>query len=264
MRRFVSAACVVVLAAVGASCIPASPPPPGYIRPIVAGSRAEPSPVPAGSQVVVSLDVLEDEEVTGVTIYGLRTPDNTDLKGPAPCTSAIVPTGEAGNATVAVTCDVPTYATNGTWVVELGISDRLPEGWSATSVSAEAPFEVTGGTDDHGAPRLLEWSVSPSPVRADGPFTFSMRVEDDAPFVVPPSSYGHNDFYKFAATHSVFYCDDPTVTVVSATETVITQSCAPSVYSTPGPAEPGWYVANMPVGDALGHLGKYELWFEAF
>lgn len=265
MRRIAFVACAVVLGAVGVSCIPAAPPPPAYQPPVVAGISQSPDPAVPGEPVTVSVEVVDDQAVSDVALQRVIVPSGAVFPGPMPCDDEIVQSGEVGRATVELTCDVPSFASNGTWKVEVRIYDRPeqePGGYGYVGMQTVIPFVVAGGTDDASAPWVLDWSVEPEDVRGDAPFTLTMRLRDDAPLVVPPSSFGLRNFTKFGSNWSMYGCSEPTFTPVTATESIATTQCGPLYNFNPGIAEPGWYVAYWPVGDALGHLGKFEMWLE--
>jgi hypothetical protein len=259
---------VVVLAAVGASCIPATPPPPPlYQVPVVRGVTASPAPAVPGQPVTVSVDVVDDEAVSHVQISRVLIPSGVTLLGPPPCTSAILPGVEVGHATVELTCDVPTPASNGTWNVEVRIldwpgPDAAVPGTSYPGLETLIPFEVGGGVDDRTPPQIVEWKVEPVPVRADTPITLTMRLHDDVSVVDPPAAYGSRAFGKVGAPWSAFRCGPQTITAVSATESIVTSTCSPVYQGVPGAIEPGRYVADMPVADALGNWETTELSFE--
>ena len=57
----------------------------------------------------------------------------------------------------------------------------------------------------------------------------------------------------------MFWCTNPTLTPVSATEVDVVATCTPSNYNQPGRSEPGLHLSFMPVQDALGHEGTAEM-----
>jgi hypothetical protein len=268
VRRIALVACAVVLGAVGAACIPESPPPPLYQVPVVQGVSSSPDPARPGEPVTISVDVVDDETVSDVDIYGVIVPSGATLPGVPPCTTAIQPGAEAGHATVDITCDVPAYASNGTWKLDVRFFDRPEPGpgepsYAYTGLRTTVPFVVAGGTDDTSPPLVLDWSTDPAVVRHDAPFTLTLHLEDQAPIVASPNPFGAYDFVKPFATQSRFACAQPSLTVLSPTEGEVRITCTPSHYGVLGVAEVGPHRGIVPLGDALGHQGSVELWIDA-
>ncbi len=261
MKRLGFVACVVVLAAIAAGCIPAPPPPPLYQPPAIDRVTIDPDPAVAGAPVTISLDVVEDEVVSDVAIHRLVVPTGVVLPGPNPCTPEIAPGDVTGHFTVDITCDLPSYALNGTWELDLTIYDRAEAGFAYIGLHTQVSFDVAGGNEDRAVPRMVSWQTSPSEVRHDAPFTLTMQLVDDSPLIDPANlSYG---FSKFGTPSSAFTCERPVLTPTSATETTLTTTCSPSNYYVAGPSELGWHIGRIPVSDALGNAGQYELWVEA-
>lgn len=268
MRRIALMCCVAVLGALGVACIPATPAPSAYLPPVVQGIAQSPDPAGPGDTVTVSVDVLDDEVISDVDVFAVRAPSGATLPGVPPCTADLVPGAEPGRATVELACAVPTYASSGTWTIDVRILDRPEPGptdplYSYEGLRTLVPFRVAGGTDDTAPPRLLGWSTDPGVVRHDAPFALTLRLEDQAPLQLSPNPYGYYDFVKPFATNSRFACGQPSLVVVSPTVSEITVTCTPSNYGVTGTAELGPHRAIVPVGDALGHEGTVEIWVEA-
>ena len=260
MKRLGLIACVAMVAAVGAGCIPAASPPPLYQAPVIDQMRVDPDPAVAGAPVTISLDVIDDEIVSDVAIHRLVVPTGVVLPGPNPCASEIVQGPVAGHATVDITCDLPPYALNGRWELDLTIYDRAQSGFAYVGLRTQISFDVAGGNEDRSAPQMVSWQTTPSEVRNDAPFTLTMQLIDESPLIHPVSAnYG---FFKFGTPSSAFNCERPVLTPVSATETTLTTTCSPSNYYVAGTSELGWHIGRIPVTDALGNAGQYELWVD--
>ena len=190
------------------------------------------------------------------------------MPGVPPCSTATEPGAGPGRTTVRFTCDVPAYASNGTWSLDVRFLDRPEPGegepyYSYQGLRTLIPFEVAGGTDDSVPPRLVDAWTSPTTVQHDAPFQLTMRLQDDAPVLLSPNPYGYYDFVKPFATNSRFACGQPALTVLSPTESELTVTCTPSNFGVVGVAEIGPHRGLVPVGDALGHQGTVELWIDA-
>lgn len=71
----------------------------------------------------VMLDVRDDEALSSVTPRHLFTPSNTRLNAVGVCDVELAPQGDFRHVLATVACPVPTYASNGTWQLELRLND---------------------------------------------------------------------------------------------------------------------------------------------
>lgn len=250
MRRRVAVLAAVVVMTAATACIPELPPPPAYQPPVITGISVSPQPAHPGDVVTIVLDVADDEVISDVDVPNAYVPDGPGLNTIMQlCTDSIAPTGTAGNATVTLTCALPSYASNGTWKVDVRVFDRATPNYAYTGTRAQIPFEVTGGADDRSAPSLLDYSTDPAAPSHTAPFTLTFRLEDQAGARVSASPI----FKMLLNGDRYVNCGSPAYTQVDATTVQVVMTC------TPGWAEPGIYRGPVPVVDGLNHQGSVEM-----
>lgn len=262
MRRVGSVLGVVAVMAL-AACTPLPPPAPGYQRPVVDSVVVSPEPARPGDTVTLTLEVSDDEIVSSVALGQLKTPGNRVLPGPSPCAADLTTQELPGRATVTITCDVPTFATNGTWTLDLRIYDRASSSYQYSGLKTLVQFEVVDGLTDASAPKLVEYSTSPAVIDQETVFDLTIRVRDQAlPIKFGASSTPSMTFSKVVAPHSVLRCGSAVVSPVSATEVDLAFRCTPGNYNSTGRSEPGLHRGPLPVTDALGNEGYLEMFID--
>jgi hypothetical protein len=235
-------------------------PPPGYQPPSLESTQITPQPAQPGDTVTMVLDVRDDQAVNHVAPRILFTPSNTKLNPADVCDVELAPQGDFRHVLATVACRVPTYASNGTWQLELLLNDSSYPNTNYPGRTVRIPFEVTGGSDDRRPPQLVSYSIDPVVVDQETAFTVTARLRDESlPLSVGYGGGGTFGFYKRFATNSLFWCVLPTITQVSATEVDMVATCTPSNYNQFGRSEAGQHVSLMPVQDALGHEGTVEM-----
>jgi hypothetical protein len=252
MRRAGVAAFAVAMMVVLAGC--PTPPPAGYQPPRVESVEVTPSTAAPGETVVAVIDVRDDQGITSAGPRLLTTPSGTTLTERDHCSSEMAPQDSMTHVLVTVTCTVPSFASNGSWRLEVLIHDTTPP-LLQPGITAPVEFEVTGGLDDGTGPVLVSHSTQPAVVDQETTFVLSARLRDDAlPLAVGQARDGRIYFAKLFAQNSMFTCKDPVYTPVSTTEVDLTISCTPSNYSAPGRSEPGVHLARVIMVDALNQV----------
>lgn len=248
-RRWWCVCAAALLAVAATGCIT----PPGYSPPVIASVQVAPSPARPGDTVVLTLDVRDDQGVTGGVTQLIFAPGGVGLNGIGVCSVDVAPSAEdPTDATVTVACPVPMYASNGTWSVQLRLNDGPPQA-NLPGITTRLDFDVAGGTDDVSPPQLVSSRTSPSVVNPSTTFTLTTRVSDQAP--VEPGRIGGAPIFNLAKPFtlgSAFFCRDAAVTPVSTTESDISWRCEPDFRDTVRSVV-GVHSGRMPVRDALGH-----------
>ncbi len=262
MRRIGLGAVVVLVAVVLTAC-PSSVPP-DYSPPKIDSVEVSPSPVQPGDTVTITVRAHDDGAIAGGVMQRLLTPTGATLPPEPHCEIVTAPQGSFKDVIITATCVVPTFASNGTWRLKVHLNDGSPPTQNYPGTTTHLAFQVTGGSEDRSAPRLVSYSTEPAVVDRAAPFTVTARLRDDSPIFVGQPLQGDTFFFvKPFAPHSMFICSDPSVTPVSATEADVTVSCLPSLYYNGGPAEVGIHLANMPVYDALHNAGTVPMQVDA-
>ncbi len=258
MRRVLLGGFVLAMTVVLTGC---PTPPPGYQPPSLESSQITPQPAQPGDTVTMVLDVRDDQALTAAVPQRLYTPSNTVLSGL--CDSEMAPQGDFRHVLVTVTCAVPTFASNGTWQLDVFLNDSSYPTANYPGRTVRIPFEVTGGSDDRRPPQLVSYSIEPTTVDQATTFTVTARLRDESlPVTAGFEGRGSFNFFKPFAQNSTFFCNGTTVTPVSATDVEVVSTCTPSNYNQPGRSEPGLHVSYMQVQDALGHEGNAEMFVD--
>lgn len=258
-RPAVAAGAVGMMALLGA-CIPTPSPPPGYRPPVVESVQVSPNPARPGDEVVVTIAVSDDEVISGAVASHLTVPSGRLLPGSPTCSTDVAPGADVGEAVITMTCPVPSFASNGTWVTDLRINDNTGGQFAYTGTRIRPTFEVTGGSDDDDPPRVLGYRTVPAVVDQDTVFSLIVRVSDSAqPVALAPAGTRIVALRKLLANNSVLWCADPSFTAVSATETDVTLTCTPRNFDVPGRSEAGVHRGFLGLQDALGQEREAEL-----
>jgi hypothetical protein len=256
MRRIVLGGIVAAMAVLLTGCPTA---PPGYQPPYVESSEISPQPAQPGDTLTMVLDVRDDGALTAVVPRWVYTPSNTKLAGHSFCDTEMAPQGDFRRVLVTVTCLVPSYASNGTWQLDLFLNDSSYP--SANSPGPDgASFEVTGGSGPP-PPQLVSYRIDPTTWtgRRRSP---SCACAESMPIAVGSDASSSFNFTKLFAQNSTYWCRNPVATPVSATEVDVVAACTPSNYWVYGRAEPGLHLSYMQVTDALGHEGNAEMYVD--
>lgn len=249
MRRVWVGGFAVAMMLVLAGC--PTPPPAGYRPPQVESIEVTPTTAAPGETVVAVLGVRDDQGITSAAPRLLTTPSGTTLNGRDHCSSEMAPQDGMTHVLVTVTCTVPSFASNGSWRLEMLIHDTTPP-LLQPGITAQVAFDVAGGIEDRSGPVLVSHSTDPAVVDQETTFVLSARLRDDAlPLAIGQAGDGRIYFAKLFAQNSMFNCKDPVYTPVSATEVDLTISCAPSNYYVPGRSEPGIHLGRVIMIDAL-------------
>jgi hypothetical protein len=260
MRRLGIAGFVVAMGALLTGCPVA---PPGYQPPKLVSSQVSPAPAHPGDTVTFTLDVTDDGAVTAAVPRRLYTPSGSRLPSQYDCDSEMAPQGDFHHVVVTVTCPLPQGASNGTWQLEMFLNDSSYPTANYPGSTVRVPFEVTGGTEDRRPPRLVSYSIEPTVVDQETTFTVTARLSDEAlPLSVGELGSQSFNFTKLFAQNSVFWCSNPTLTPVSATEVDVVANCTPSNYYQGGRSEPGLHLSYMKVRDDLGQEGNVEMYVD--
>jgi hypothetical protein len=256
MRRIGLGVFVLAMAVVATAC-PGVPQ--GYWPPKVESYEVSPQPVHPGETVTITADVVDDRGLVSGFARRLMSPSGTWVYATQDCTYDAAPQGSFEHVRITVTCPVPSYASNGTWKVEVRLNDGSPLE-NLPGAQPLIPFEVTGGNDDRSAPTLVQYSTEPATIDQETVFTLTARLRDDTQsFVGVLATSTGFAFVKPFTPNSVFDCRNPTYTPVSATDTDVTVTCGPSNYNVFGRSEPGLHRAFMPVYDSLNQRGNLEM-----
>lgn len=260
MRRVVLAGVLASLTLVLTAC---PNPPPGYRPPSVESTQIAPSPARPGDTLTFVLDVRDDQALTAVVPRYLITPSGRSLSVFGACPTEMEPQGSFTQVLVTVTCEIPPYASNGTWQLELFLNDSNYPTQDYPGRVTRIPFEVVDGNDDRRPPQLVEYRIEPAVVDQETTFTVTVRLRDEAlPLTVGDTGSGSFNFTKLFAQNSTFWCRNPTYTPVSATEVDVSAQCTPSNYYNPGRSEPGLHLSFMNARDALGHETDIEMYVD--
>jgi len=255
MLRTALVSAMTVAAVLATGCIT----PPGYSPPLIASVQVSPSPARPGDTVVFTLDVRDDEGVTGGVSQLIYTPRGIDLNGIGVCSVDVAPRAEdPTDSTVTVSCPVPAYASNGTWSVRLRLNDGQPQA-NLPGVTTMLSYDVVDGTDDTSPPQLVSSQTSPSVVNPSTTFTLTARVSDQAP--VNAGHYGGAavfTIFRPSTPGSSFICRDAVVVPVSATESDINWRCEPD-FRDAVRSVVGVHSGTMPVHDALGQDAALQI-----
>jgi hypothetical protein len=249
MRRVWLGGFAIAMMLVLAGC--PTPPPAGYRPPVLESVEVTPSTVAPGETVVAVLDLRDDQGIVGPVVRTLTTPSGSRLTGRDHCSSEMTPVEGVTHVLVTVTCTVPTFASNGTWRLEMLIHDSTPPVLQP-GLTTQVRFDVAGGTDDRRGPEMVSHSIEPAVVDQETTFVLSARLRDEAlPVTIGAAGDGRIYVTKLFAQNSVFNCKDPVYTPASANEVDLTISCSPSNYYVPGRAEPGVHLGRVIMTDAL-------------
>ena len=120
MRRVLLGGFVVAMTVVLTGC---PTPPPGYQPPSLESTQITPQPAQPGDTLTMVLDVRDDQALNYVAPRYLFTPSNTRLNAVGLCDVELAPQGDFRHVLATVACPVPTYASNGTWQLELLLND---------------------------------------------------------------------------------------------------------------------------------------------
>ncbi len=258
MRRSMLGGLVALMALVLTACPTATPP--GYSPPKVVSVDVAPAPVQAGGTVTITIEATSALSINGAFARFLITPSGNSLSAGDFCEMTTTPLGSFRHVQAVATCDVPTFATNGTWRLEYYLNDSEPPTGMRPGLTARAAFEVAGGTEDRRPPQLLSHSFEPTVVDQETTFTLHLRLRDDAPARIGryyrPMSFV---FQKLFSPQSTFLCGNPIYSPVSATDVDVLVTCTPQLYQVSGRAEAGPHQTSLLVSDALGHEGTYDL-----
>lgn len=267
MRR-VGFGLLLVMAVVGlAGCI--DPPPAGYQAPVAGAVTVSPEVVEPGDVATITIDLSDDQEYLRARFETVYTPRGIELpSGKGACTSALVAADDPRTGVLTLTCNVPTYASNGTWQAEVTVWDTPPVMTDAPfqfigKKTFRFPFEVTGGADDDAGPTRLGYSTSPTELHTDSAFTLSITLEDQASPAAIDYGIGllgsRNTAFAFAKpwSDSRFVCKDATYVSESDTVTTATLSCERLDLGT---KQIGDHRADITFRDALGNPRTYEYW----
>ncbi len=250
MRRVWVGGFAIAMMLVLAGC--PTPPPAGYRPPTVDSIEVTPQPVQPGDTVTMVLDVRDDFGLTTAFGRDLTTPSGSQLPDMGRCSTELAPQAGMTHVLVTVTCEVPDYASNGTWRLEVRLLDSSPP-VLYPGTTRVIPFEVTGGTEDRRGPELVSHSVEPTVVDQETTFVLTARLRDEAlPVRIGSGGDGTINFAKLFAQNSMFTCRNAAFAPVSATEVDVTISCSPSNFYNPGRAEPGLHLGRVIMRDALG------------
>ncbi len=259
VRRVAFGAVLAAIVSVLTGC--PTVPPSGY-RPVVINSiEATPSPAHPGDTVTINLDITDDQIVSGAVVRRLYSPTGAEFFSANDyCSAAVIPLEGPQHATVAVTCQVPTYASNGAWRVEIAVADVLPNTVPTVQpLITKIPFDVEGGSDDRTPPKLVSYSLDTPVVHQETTFNLSMRFHDDTlPITLGQRPSTNIGFGKLFAP-STIRCGLLTYTPVSATDADFTYRCVPYSYETPGRSEAGLFTGINDVRDALWNTGQFTI-----
>ena len=234
-----------------------------YQPPVIESVQVSPAPAQPGDDVVITIEVSDDQIISGVTAYHLTVPSGNLLPGLPTCSTDVAPGPDARQAVITMTCPVPTFASNGTWVADLQINDNAGGQFAYTGTRVRPTFEVTGGADDNDPPRLVSYSTAPAVVSQATVFSLTVRVSDQArPLAVGSAVTSSFTFRKIFADNSTLACGNPTFAAVSTTETDVTFTCTPGNFGVVGRAEVGLHRGFLSLRDALGQEGSAELFVD--
>jgi hypothetical protein len=243
-------------------------PSPTYQPPTVESIQVSPNPAAPGQTVTVVIDAHDDVAVTGATPNLVTTPNGARRSGSSlSCTAEGTPQEDQRHVVFAARCTVPTLALNGTWHLQIHLSDGPadpPPGWSPPDgTDVTAAFEVAGGSDDRDAPRLTDSHTTPTMIDQETTFSVTMRLGDASlPAADGILRTGSFEFAKLGASNSKFWCSDSTFHAASALEVDVTATCRPSNFGVAGRSETGMHRAVVPVIDALDNVGGVELFID--
>ena len=260
MKRISQGALALMLVAIVSSCQPPPPPLPGdYRPPVVESVQVAPRPAAPGDVVTITMDVRDDEDITRATAGIAIVPSGVQLPPlPRICSAGLEQGEDRTNAVVTVTCEVPTFASNGEWTVPVHVVDGKNGGvYDNPGLHTTVSFEVAGGSEDSSAPMMTSFRTDPAVLRQDTVFTLTMRVVDESPpLLAHNGSFGDSVYFrKLWAASSTLRCKQLSSTPVSATEIDLSWTCSP----TPGYTELGPHAADITVRDALGHSRSFRL-----
>jgi len=259
MKRSSVVALVATLVAVVTACQAPPPPLPAeYQPPVVEAVQVSPQPVAPGEVVTITMDVRDDEVITKASAGIAIVPSGVELPPlPRICGAALDQGEDRTRAVVTVTCEVPTFASNGEWTVPVHIVDGKNGTYDTPGLHTTVTFLVAGGSDDSSAPTMASFRTDPSVLHQDTVFTLTMRVVDESrPLLAHNGSFGDSVYFrKLWAASSTLRCEDATYAPVSPTETDVSWTCSP----TPGYTELGPHAADITVRDALGHSRSFRL-----
>lgn len=258
-RKFGVAGIVMGLALVLTGCPEV---PPGYQAPWVESSEVSPQPAQPGDSVTFLLQARDDHGVTAAALRYLVTPSGTLLPATQICSLTHETQSAPTHALVTVVCELPTFASNGTWALEIRLSDSNPPGQNYPGSVVRVPFDVTGGSNDREAPQLVSYSTSPAVIDQGTTFALTIRVRDESqPIIAGPRGSGIAVFWltKLFSPNSSFMCTNTAITPVSATDVDVRYNCVPLYYNHPEPVEAGTYRAAPTFRDALEHEANIEV-----
>jgi hypothetical protein len=259
MKRIFGAVLAAMSLAALSACQPPPPPlPADYQPPVIESVEVSPRPAAPGDVVTITMAVSDDEVVSSVNLGMVTVPSGAELPPlPRICSSAMDQGEDRTRAVITITCEVPTFASNGTWQLPVHIIDGTNGGYSKPGVRTTATFDVAGGSDDSSGPTLTSYTTDPAVLRQDTVFILTMLVADESqPVLVHSGAYGDSLFFRkpFAANSTVL-CREPVHTPVSATEVEVSWTCR----ATPGVTEFGQHRTTATARDALGHARTFDL-----
>lgn len=247
MRRLVQIACAcALLASIGVACIPATPPPPGYLRPVV-DSVTTPDPTAPGTDVTIVLSAHDDEVISGLTFTKLRVGDGRTFPTAIPCTSERAPGDDPQVATFAITCAIPSFANNGIWDLTVTVNDKGSGPYVYKGLVVHLPIRVVGGTDDTRPAHLESFSTDPTIVTTGTAFTLTTRFSDPAGTRAASSQY--IPLYRGTSTTFTVSCSLIDTIPAGAGLTDLVWSC-------PALVDAGTYRGTINTIDGLGHQGQ--------
>ena len=260
MKRSRAVALAVMSVAVVSACQPPPPPLPAEYRPpVVESVHVTPEPAAPGDVVTITMDVRDDVEITRANVGIAIVPSGVELPPlPRICSAGLEQGEDRTRAVVTITCEVPTFASNGEWTVPVHIVDGKNGGiYDNPGLQTTVTFQVAGGSDDSSPPTMTSFRTDPAVLRQDTVFTLTMRVVDESPpLLAHNGSYSDSVWFrKLWAASSTLRCTGLSYAPVSSTEVDVSWTCSP----TPGSTELGPHAADITVRDALGHSREFRL-----
>jgi hypothetical protein len=252
MRRGALAAVVLVVLAGASACIPATPPPPGYLRPIV-DSISTPEPTLPDGDATIVVQAHDDQIISGISFRKLLVGDGRAFPTGIPCTSTMDRNDDQKSATFTVTCHVPAFANDGVWDLVANVADVAGTGYNYKGRDVHLPFQVTGGADDTTAPHLESFTTDPAVITtATSNLTLATRFSDQAGAM--PYDGGAVWISKVgtpAGANPTIICTFAEAQVVSPTETDLLWTC----HVDTGRVQRGIQEGRLDIRDGLGHRG---------
>ena len=240
-HRVAAVLTLIALAVLGGCPAEQPPPPSGYLPPTLV-SVSTTSPVLAGNQFRIDVVVQDDEGINNATPPALFGRDGNRMYSNR-CDNWFI-THQGTGATLNVTCNAPTYMTNGTWTVKFNVEDV--GGYSPLPVTTT--IDVSGGSNDTSPPTVDSANVTPMAIHPGESVFVVVRASDPS----GPVDFGYS---APTFTTSAGYADNNYVTCTTygygwVTELMdqITYRCTSSLLNVPGV-----YRAVMYATDQLGY-----------